>query len=80
MSEGIHLPALRELAAAGAVRQLVAVALPGGGYALTARYGMRERPLLAQRGQVRVFRSLDTLAQLVREDLGIGELSVHLVA
>lgn len=80
MPEGIHLPALRELAAAGAVRQLVAVALPDGGYALTVRYGLRERPLLAQRGQVRAFRSLDTIAQLVRDELGMREFTVHLVA
>jgi hypothetical protein len=79
-AKGIQLPALRELAQAGAVRQVLAVAVPGGGWVLQVRYGMHERPLLAQRGGVREFRRLDTIAGLVRDELGMRELSVHVVA
>ena len=78
MSEGIQLAALRELCNAGAVRELLAVAVRGGGFALKARYGLIERTLMAKRGQVRVFRSLDSLAEIARFDLGIGRLGVDL--
>lgn len=78
MSEGVQLGALRELCHAGAVRELLAVAVRGGGFALRARYGLIERTLMTQRGQVRVFRSLDSLAELARFELGIGRLSVEL--
>lgn len=78
MSEGIQLAALRELCNAGAVRELLAVAVRGGGFALKARYGLIERTLMAKRGQVRVFRSLDSLAELARFELGIGRLGVEL--
>jgi hypothetical protein len=33
---------------------------------------------MAKRGDVRVFRSLDSLAELARLDLGIGRLSVEI--
>jgi hypothetical protein len=78
MAEGIQLAALRELCNAGAVRELIAVAVKGGGFALRARYGLIERTLMAKRGDVRVFRSLDSLAELARFDLGIGRLSVEI--
>jgi hypothetical protein len=78
MAEGIQLGALRELCAAGAVRELLAVAVRGGGFALRARYGLIERTLMTQRGQVRAFKSLDSLAELARFDLGIGRLGVDL--
>jgi hypothetical protein len=78
MAEGIQLSALRELCSAGAVRELLAVAVRGGGFALRARYGLIERTLMTQRGQVRLFKSLDSLAELARFELGIGRLSVEL--
>lgn len=78
MAEGIQLSALRELCNAGAVRELLAVAVRGGGFAVRARYGLIERTLITQRGQVRVFRSLDSLAELARFELGIGRLGVEL--
>ena len=68
--KGIQLAALHELCNAGAVR--------GGGFALKARYGLIERTLMAKRGQVRVFRSLDSLAELARFELGIGRLGIEL--
>lgn len=75
---GIQLSALRELCGAGAVRELIAVAIRGGGFALKARYGLAERTLMTQRGAVRAFRTLDALADLARFDLGIGRVSVDL--
>lgn len=78
MSEGIQLPALRELCRAGAVREVLVIAIADGGFAIRARYGMVERTLMTQRGQVRAFASLDTVAEVVRCDLQLGRLSVEL--
>jgi hypothetical protein len=54
------------------------VAVRGGGFALRARYGLIVRTLMTQRGAVRVFRSLDSVAELARFELGIGRLGVEL--
>lgn len=55
MPEQIQLAALRELCNAGAVRELLAVAVRGCGFALKARYGLIESTLIAKRGDAGVF-------------------------
>lgn len=71
----LSLQAARELAQAGAVRQAVAVGQRGG-WALMIRVGMLERPLGLKRGGPRLFQSLDTLAEALRE-LGLAEFHVQ---
>lgn len=71
----LSLQAARELAQAGAVRQAVALGQRGG-WALMIRVGMTERPLGLKRGGPRLFQSLDTLADTLRE-LGLVEFHVQ---
>ncbi len=76
-AQGIQLAAARELASAGVVREVVAVGVAGG-FGLTLRVGMAERTLLTQRGAVRIFRTADAVADLVRTELGLISLRLEL--
>ncbi|MFA1769612.1 hypothetical protein ACD588_21875, partial [Xanthomonas campestris pv. campestris] len=74
MTSPISTPTLAELVNAGV---LGAVQLVGqvGGYTVTARVGQSERQLTTQRGEPRLFASLDTAAMQLLA-LGVMEFSV----
>jgi hypothetical protein len=59
---------------AGAVRCAHVVG-HGSGWTIAARYGLTERFLSAKRGDVRVFRKLETLVSFLR-DMGINRFEV----
>lgn len=63
------------LVEAGAVRAAHVVGQPGG-WSLTVRYGMHERPLAAKNsGAVRVWRRFETLASYLK-DVGLTQFDV----
>lgn len=74
----IQLPGLRELARAGVVREAIAIGTADG-FGLKIRAGLAERTLITQRGQVRMFKTADAVAALVRDELGLGALTLDLV-
>lgn len=76
MNNGLKLETLRALIEAGSVREAVAIG-KGPSWSLLFKVGMTERSLVAQRGNIRQFRNLETALALVR-DLGIGRASVDL--
>lgn len=76
MSHGIKLDTLKALVEAGTVREAVAIG-DGDRWSLVVKVGMTERPLIAQRGNVRQFRNLETGLALLRS-VGVGRCSVHL--
>lgn len=65
-----------ELASAGAVSGVSAQGIPGG-FVLVAHTPGGDRLLRTQRGQTRVFSSLDTVALFVR-GLGLNRFTVDL--
>ncbi|MBU9247048.1 antitoxin PaaA2 family protein [Burkholderia multivorans] len=73
-TETIDQKTLTQLVEAGAVRAAHVVG-HGNGWALAARYGLTERFLSAKRGDVRVFRRLETLVSFLR-DMGISRFDV----
>lgn len=73
-TETIDQKTLSQLVEAGAVRAAHVVG-HGNGWAIAAKYGLTERFLAAQRGDVRVFRKLETLVNFLR-DLGISRFDV----
>lgn len=77
MSTGIQLPGLRELARAGALREILLVRARSG-FAIVARVGLGERTLMTQRGEVRVFRTADAALALIKDELGLGRATVDL--
>ncbi len=72
--KGLRLETLRELVAAGSVRDILLVA-HGRKWSVMIRTGMAESPLLTDRGQVREFGKLETAVSLIR-DTGIGRLTL----
>lgn len=66
---------MRELAAAGSIRESVLVADGTRGWHLLLKIGMAERPLLTERGGVRRFGKLETAVALMRS-CGISRLSI----
>jgi hypothetical protein len=73
-TETIDQKTLFQLVAAGAVRGAHVVG-HGSGWTIAARYGLTERFLSAKRGDVRVFRKLETLVSFLR-DMGINRFEV----
>jgi hypothetical protein len=73
-TETIDQKTLSQLVEAGAVRAARVVA-HGSGWTIAARYGLTERFLAAKRGDVRVFRKLETLVGFLRE-MGINRFEV----
>lgn len=73
-TETIDQKTLTQLVEAGAVRAAHVVG-HGNGWTIAARYGMTERFLSAKRGDVRVFRKLETLVGFLR-DMGISRFEV----
>lgn len=73
-TDTIDQKTLFQLVEAGAVRAAHVVG-HGNGWTLAARYGLTERFLSAKRGDVRVFRKLETLVGFLR-DLGISHFEV----
>jgi hypothetical protein len=73
-TETIDQKTLLQLVEAGAVRAAHVVG-HGNGWTITAKYGLTERFLSAKRGDVRVFRKLETLVSFLRE-LGISRFDV----
>lgn len=76
MTEMIDTPKLKILIEAGSVHHLSVRGIPGG-WVLVAKVGSGERILHAQRGQVRVFRTLDGVAGFSRE-CGVRKLDVDM--
>lgn len=76
-SEMITTKVLKELAAAGSIRSVVLVGVPGG-VAIRAQYGMIERTLQTDLGHVRVFRTVDAAAKFVRHSLKIARAELDL--
>ena len=73
-TETIDQKTLSQLVEAGAVRAAHVVG-HGSGWTIAARYGLTERFLAAKRGDVRVFRKLETLVGFLRE-MGINRFEV----
>jgi hypothetical protein len=73
-TETIDQKTLTQLVEAGAVRAAHVVGR-GNGWTLAAKYGRTERFLSAKRGDVRVFRKLETLVSFLR-DMGINSFEV----
>ena len=67
-SETIDQATLVNLVQAGAVHDTSVIAQPGG-WEVVVRYGKASRALAIKKGQVRIFRKLDTLDNFLR---GIG--------
>jgi len=63
-----------QLVEAGAIRAAHVVGQKGG-WGVLFRYGMTERPLAAQRGNVRVFKRFETIVSYLRE-MGIVQFDV----
>jgi hypothetical protein len=63
-----------QLVAAGAIRAAHVVGQKGG-WSVLFRYGMTERPLAAQRGNVRVFKRFETIVSYLR-GMGIVQFDV----
>ena len=72
--ETIDTDTLRALVAAGSVRNVSLVGQPGGWVAVI-HYGMTERVLAAARGNVRVFRTFETMLAWFRK-IGIVQFTV----
>lgn len=73
-TETIDQKTLAQLVEAGAVHAAHIVG-HGNGWTMAAKYGLTERFLAAKRGDVRVFRKLETLVRFLRE-LGISRFDV----
>lgn len=74
-TETIDHTTLHRLVEAGAVRAAHVVATSGG-WALTVKFGLNERPLAAQRSrQIRLFKKLETLVSYLK-DVGIAQFDV----
>ncbi len=73
-TETIDQKTLMQLVEAGAVRAAHVVG-HGRGWTIAAEYGATERFLAAKRGDVRVFRKLETLVSFLR-DMGISRFDV----
>ncbi|HDR8948428.1 TPA: hypothetical protein QDA71_005494 [Burkholderia vietnamiensis] len=73
-TDTIDQKTLSQLVEAGAVRAAHVVG-HGNGWTLAAKYGLTERFLSAKRGDVRVFRKLETLVSFLR-DMGISRFDV----
>ncbi|HAK5293676.1 TPA: hypothetical protein H1V50_003816 [Salmonella enterica] len=74
-TETIDHTTLHRLVEAGAVRSAHVVGTSGG-WALTVKFGLNERPLAAQRSrQIRLFRKLETLVSYLK-DVGIAQFDV----
>jgi hypothetical protein len=73
-TETIDQKTLSQLVEDGAVRAAHVVG-HGSGWTIAARYGLTERFLAAKRGDVRVFRKLETLVGFLRE-MGINRFEV----
>lgn len=72
----ISTPVLKELALAGAAHDLRATEQDGG-FVLTIQVGSEEKFLGAQRGGVRVFKTLDSMARYI-ESVGLKQFEVLL--
>lgn len=74
-TETIDHTTLHRLVEAGAVRTAHVVGTSGG-WALTVKFGLNERPLAAQRSrQIRLFKKLETLVSYLK-DVGIAQFDV----
>lgn len=72
----LQQPQLAALVAAGSIRSVTVEPAPDQGWAVRVRYGMREAVMASQHRPVRVWRSLDTLAQWLAAR-GIGHWEVR---
>jgi hypothetical protein len=69
--------AVKSLVEAKAVSGATILGQPGG-WAVVIRYGAMERAVAAQRSQrMRLWRNLNTAANFVREELGVGRFEVE---
>lgn len=74
--EPITPKSLAELARAGSIRSLRAVATSGR-WALEAQIGMNSRPMSSKRDDVRLFSSLDSVEKFARETIGVDRFEVQ---
>lgn len=76
--EAVTLAHLRTLADGGAIRSIHAEP-SGPGFVLVVRIGMVERCLRRTKSaEPRIFRTLDAVAKLVRQELGYADLHIRL--
>jgi len=68
----ISLRTVKELCLAGALRDAIAVAIEGG-FAVQFSYGQTVKTLQARRGHLRLFKTLDAAAKIVRS-IGLSEM------
>ena len=68
---------LKTLVEANAVRSAVVVGETSGFY-IAVKYGESEKILTARAGNVRFFRSMDTVVDFLRKTIGIGRFSVDM--
>ena len=76
-SHAIDHATLARLVEAGAVRGASVIGQPAG-WGVVVKYGKTERPLAARRGQVRMFRRLETVVHYLKE-IGIAHFDVDAV-
>ena len=69
---------LKTLVEADAIRSASVVGEASGFY-ITVKYGETEKVLTARAGNVRFFRSMDTVVDYLRKTIGIGRFNVDMV-
>lgn len=75
MAQTVSQAMLRELVGAGAVRSTHVIGQPGG-FFIRVSLGMGDKALAAKTGNIRLFRSLDTVIGYLRNTVGIAQFSV----
>lgn len=73
--ETIDHSTLSKLIEAGSIRDAEVIGQPGG-WSVVVNYGMSQRALAARRGQVRLFRNFETLAEYLK-GMGYVKLTVN---
>lgn len=73
--ETIDHGTLSNLIEAGSIRDAEVIGQPGG-WSVVVNYGMSQRTLAARRGQVRLFRSFETLVEYLK-GMGYVKLTVN---
>ena len=71
----ISLGTVKELFFAGAIRDAIAVSIEGG-FAVQFSYGVTVKTLQARRGHLRIFKTLDAAAKIVK-GIGLSEMRTN---
>ena len=75
MSQTVSLHTLRDLAAAGALRDVELVGTSEG-FVVQVTFGMERRVLETKLRRVRFFKNLDTARRFLRNDVGVSRFVV----